>query len=56
VTVDALQGVLYDSDSQVVDLRVRRGLPMPHGGLTVRMGEPDMAAVVQSPQGALEVA
>lgn len=53
VTVDALQGVAYENDGQVVDLRVRRGLPIPGGGLTVRLDVPRIENVLQSPQAAL---
>jgi crossover junction endodeoxyribonuclease RusA len=56
VAVDALQGVAYENDSLIVDLRVRRGLPIPGGGLTVRIDVPDIADVEQSPQAALPIA
>lgn len=53
VTVDALQGVAYVNDSQVVGLTIRRGLPVPNGGLTVVITEPRIEDVEQSPQGVL---
>jgi crossover junction endodeoxyribonuclease RusA len=39
VTLDALQGVVYVNDNQVAVLYVERGLPVPGGGLSVRIGE-----------------
>lgn len=35
LTLDALQGVAYDNDRQVVHVTARLGPPMPRGGLTV---------------------
>jgi crossover junction endodeoxyribonuclease RusA len=56
VSLDALQGVAYADDAQIVDIRIRRGLPIPGGGLTVRIDVPDIADVEQSPQAALPIA
>lgn len=55
VTVDALQGVAYANDSQVVELTIRRGLPVKDGGLTVVITEPRIEDVEKSPQGVLEI-
>lgn len=38
VTADALQGVCYHDDAQLIDIRIRRGLPVPGGGMTVTVG------------------
>lgn len=35
VTADALQGVCYRDDAQIVDIRIKRGLPVNGGGMTV---------------------
>lgn len=53
VTLDALQGTAYGDDAQVVAVSIRRGLPVPGGGLTVRLDVPTVEAVEQSPQAAL---
>lgn len=35
VAIDALQGIIYDNDNQVVSLRINRGIPVPNGALAV---------------------
>ena len=37
VTLDALQGVCYVDDDQVVALRIDRGMPVPQGRLSVEV-------------------
>ncbi len=32
---DALQGIVYENDKQVVSLRIKRGIPVPNGALEV---------------------
>lgn len=34
VTCDALEKVAYENDKQIIDLRIRRGAPVPNGGMT----------------------
>jgi crossover junction endodeoxyribonuclease RusA len=38
VAVDALQGVAYANDSQLVGISIRRGEPVPGGALVVSVG------------------
>jgi crossover junction endodeoxyribonuclease RusA len=36
-TIDALQGIAYLNDSQIVDIRALKGEPIPGGGLSVEV-------------------
>ena len=35
VALDALQGIAYENDRQITDIRIRLGLPIEGGGLSV---------------------
>lgn len=37
--LDAMQGVVYANDSQLLTLLIQRGLPVPDGGVTVKVRE-----------------
>jgi crossover junction endodeoxyribonuclease RusA len=39
VVLDALQGIAYENDKQIVEIRAKRGAPMPNGGVTVEWSE-----------------
>jgi crossover junction endodeoxyribonuclease RusA len=42
ITLDALQGVAYGNDKQVVQVSARIGMPQPGGGLSVTIGKPSI--------------
>lgn len=42
---DALQGIVFLNDAQIVDLRIRRGMPVPDGALVVRVALADVASI-----------
>lgn len=41
VAIDALQGIAYDNDRQITDLRIRLGTPVPNGGMSIEV-RPDL--------------
>lgn len=45
VASDALQGIVFENDAQVVDLHIRRGMPVPDGALVVRVALADVASI-----------
>lgn len=39
VVIDALQGIAYENDKQIVEIRAKRANPIPGGGVTVSWAE-----------------
>jgi crossover junction endodeoxyribonuclease RusA len=42
VTLDSLQGVAFENDRQVTDLRIRLGQPIEGGGITAQVSADDV--------------
>lgn len=50
VTLDAMQSIVYVDDGQVAAVSVRRGYPMPGGGLTVKVDTPSAERLAMTSQ------
>jgi crossover junction endodeoxyribonuclease RusA len=48
VTLDAMESIVYLDDAQVAAVSIRRGYPMPGGGLTVKVDTPPIEKLARA--------